>query len=750
MKKFLSLLLALVMVFSLAACGSKDTTESGSPANSGNPTNSGSPSGTENPGTEPYAGPDWDAIDSMSYEDASEELYFYHLEEYYNLLQAGKAEVDNNSLRWAMLAVAAAKLEGLALMQPGTSQGGNYAISRVIPRSDTTNDWGLDEYRYGYFMVASDFLTPAQRTELVGIWNDCETEAEYYAKVKTWLADNGMEQADTYSTGITTAPQTWDVLATSRAANSQYIAPTYSPLMRYDGKNELQPALATSYEVSDDGLVYTFHIREGLTWVDQQGRKVADLTAQDWVTGLMHCADNADELGYLLSTDGGCGLKNWDAYVNGEITDFSQVGVEAVDDHTLVYTLETKCPFFMSMLGYGCFAPLSRSYYENQGGGFGAEFNPADESYVYGTDPSHIAYCGEFLITNYTEDNIIRYTANESYWDYDNMNIHELNYIWYDSADTLAGYNNALSGLWSGAGLNTNAVVQAKQDLVPGTDKSYYDTYAYVSATNSTSYVGFYNIFREATTDVAYDDGAASTMTEEQLDRARAAMNNVHFRLALNYGTDRGAVNATSVGEDLKYASLINTYVPGNFVQLEEAVTIDINGTATNFPAGTWFGEIVQAQLDADGIKAKVWDPNGDDGLGSSGGFDGWYNVNNARDELAIAIAELAEAGVEITAENPIYLDYPFYAANENYANKANALKQTLEASLEGKVIINLVECDLYQWYYAGYYTDYGYEANYHIYDLSGWGPDYKDPATYLDTYLPYYSGYMIKCIGLF
>ena len=74
-----------------------------------------------------------------------------------------------------------------------------------------------------------------------------------------------------------------------------------------------------------------------------------------------------------------------------------------------------------------------------------------------------------------------------------------------------------------------------------------------------------------------------------------------------------------------------------------------------------------------------------------------------------------------------------------------------MEAALGGKVIINLTECvDSTAWYYAGYYTDYGYEANYDVYDVSGWGPDYGDPATYLNTMLPDYSGYMAKCLGLF
>ena len=81
----------------------------------------------------------------------------------------------------------------------------------------------------------------------------------------------------------------------------------------------------------------------------------------------------------------------------------------------------------------------------------------------------------------------------------------------------------------------------------------------------------------------------------------------------------------------------------------------------------------------------------------------------------------------------------------------ANAYKQSVESTLEGKVIVNLVACaDADEWQNAGYYTENGAEANYHVYDLSGWGPDYGDPSSYLDTMLPDYAGYMTKCIGIF
>ena len=112
---------------------------------------------------------------------------------------------------------------------------------------------------------------------------------------------------------------------------------------------------------------------------------------------------------------------------------------------------------------------------------------------------------------------------------------------------------------------------------------------------------------------------------------------------------------------------------------------------------------------------------------------------------------ELAKQGIEITPQNPIYLDLPYFSGADHYTNRANAYKQSLENALGGMVRINPVACaDMNTVYYAGYYIGYGYEANYDLYDLSAWGPDYGDPQTYLDTFLPEYAGYMVKCIGLF
>jgi ABC-type oligopeptide transport system substrate-binding subunit len=245
----------------------------------------------------------------------------------------------------------------------------------------------------------------------------------------------------------------------------------------------------------------------------------------------------------------------------------------------------------MTMLGYGVFAPMSRTYYTSQGGKFGAEYDSAAESYTYGKTPSNIAYCGPYRITNATAKNTVVFEANANYWDAANINVKKITWMYNDGEDALKAYNDAKAGTIDGAGLNASAVVKAKEDNL-------FDTYSYVSSTDATAFMSFVNVNRYAYDNVA-DGKVASTLTDAQKDRAAKALLNENFRRALAFAIDRGAYNAQSVGEDLKYASLINSYTPGTFVTLKEDVTVDINGTATEFKAGTYYGAIMQALLDA-------------------------------------------------------------------------------------------------------------------------------------------------------
>ena len=506
--------------------------------------------------------------------------------------------------------------------------------------------------------------------------------------------------------------------------------------MEYDVEGTLQPALAESYEVSDDGLTYTFHLRKDVKWTDSQGREVDTVKADDFVAGMQHMCDAQGGLEYLVQGV----IKNVSQYISGEITDFDEVGVKAVDDYTVEYTLEEPCSYFETMLGYTIFMPMSRSYYQSQGGKFGAEYDSSAADYQYGKDSNSIAYCGPYLVTNATAKNTIVFKLSDSYWNKDNVNIKTLTWLYNDQSDVTKMYTDAKAGTVDYVNLNTSTMETAKSEGL-------YDQYAVVSDTDATSFMAFYNINRTATANANDGTTAKSTKSDEEIQRTNKALQNVHFRRAISFAADRGAYNAQQVGEDLKYTSLRNTFTPGYFVSLSKDTTIQINGTDTTFPAGTYYGEIVQKQIDADGVKIKVWDAENK----TSDGFDGWYNPENAVEELNTAIEELAEEGITIDESNPIQMEYPYPSAVEVYTNKANSYKKSVEAALGGKVVINLVDAvDVDGWYYAGYYVNYGYEQNYDVYDVSGWSPDFGDPCSYLDTMLPDYEGYMTKCFGIF
>ena len=714
-KRLLALLLAMAMMISAVACGKE-------PAD-----------------TDSSVSDDSSATTELTYDEISTQVYDAVFGEFETIYAEAK-EAETLSERWALMAIAEAKMLQTGAFIPTSAQNGYYAMGRLASESEPYALWGTDDYRFHNLVVAEEILTSEVRSEAKAKWYELKGTGTYEEWLEGYLTEQGYTLKDSYTTTFNTDPITWDILASSLASVSEYVVNTFDGLTEYNSEGVLSPALAESWSVSEDGLKYTFKLREGVKWVDSQGREVADVKADDFVAGMQHMMDAMGGLEYLIEGI----IVNATEYINNEVTDFAEVGVKALDDYTVEYTLEAPCSFFMTMLSYSIFAPMSRSYYESQGGKFGAEYDTSAADYVYGTSKDTIAYCGAFLCTNHTPQNVMVFQANPTYWNAENQNIKTLTYTFNDGSDPTKAYNDMLAGTIDGCTLNTSTLQMAKED-------GNFDKYHYVTDTNAVTYGAYLNLDRTAFANVNDETTVVSAQTEEDRARTNVAVKNVHFRRAFCHAFDRAAYNAMATGEDLKMISLRNTYTPWNFVWMEEDVTVDINGTATTFPAGTCYAEIMQAQMDADGVQFMVYNPEANDGNGSGDGYDGWYNVDAAKAELEIAIKELAAEGVEISAENPIYLDLPYPENRETYVNKANAMKQSVEAALEGKVIISLVPCaNDDEWYYTGYYTSYGYEANFDIFDLSGWGPDYGDPQTFLDTMLPDYAGFCVKSLGIF
>lgn len=688
---------------------------------------------------------DPDAERLEQYLAESAKIYGEQLGDFKAAYAKAVAETKNTSKRYALMALAEAKLMESAVYVPGTAQGGNYAISKVAPNTISSVLWGNDSYRFHNALLADKLITAADRTALKEQWltlrKEGKTAKDYEDAVKTYFSEHGYSVKRTYNMGYASDPQTWDAQATSRSADSEAIVNTYDSLMEYDAFNVLQPALAESYTVSDDGLTYTFTLRQGVKWVNSKGQEITELKADDFVAGFQHMLDAKGGLEYLVE-----GVIANAAEYNAKAVAFDKVGVKADGDYKVVYTLTEPKSYFLTMLGYNVFAPLCRSFYESQGGKFGSEFNASDTAYKYGKTQDNIAYCGPYVVTTNTAKSEIVFTKNDSYWNKANINLDKITWKYNDGKDTLKAYNDTKSGTLDGAGLNADSVAQAKTDKVG--EKTYFDEYHYVTATDATAFGTFVNINRTAYANA--QDGKLQTAKDSaEQARTKAALSNVHFRRALAMALDRTSYNAQTVGAELASVSLINSFTPGNFVSLTEDVTVSINGKDTTFKKGTYYGAIMQAQIDADEVKIKVWDPTADEGAGSSAGFDGWYNAENAMEELKLAMAELKKQGVDLEKDGPIHLDLPVFISNQIYYNRAFSYKKSLANALGKYVTVDLAGATTNgDWHNAGYYTDYGYQANYDLYDLSGWGPDFGDPSSYLDTLTE--GGYMTKCLGIF
>jgi ABC-type oligopeptide transport system substrate-binding subunit len=655
-----------------------------------------------------------------------EEIYAKVLGGYEALLDKAKA-AKTDSERFVIYAQAEAYLLDSAVMIPNTTQGGAYTISRIAPRTVPYVQWGNDDDRWkGMIITADDFLTPAERNELLDIWAKAvKGEATY--DPAAWLTSKGHKLTKDYRTTFSTAPVTLDTLNTSSQSDTEILVNCTDNLVQYNNLGQMIPALAESWEVSADGLTYTFHIRKGAWWSTSEGAKYAEVTAKDFEAGFHHMLDAAAGLEWLVEGviegvseylyEGG----KWDA-----------VGYKAVDANTLQVTLCAPTSYFMTMLTYSCFAPICESFYLAHGGVFGIEEYAAayndTNAYTYGksTDVASQVYNGAFILQQLNDASIIKVVKNPNYYDPESVKLDSITWV-YDNGENMAQfYKDVCDGVYAGCGLTSasGTLEWAKAD-------GNFDKYNYVSDTTSTSYFGGLNLNRGT---FALASGAvASPKTEEQKIDTETAMMNKNFRKAVAYAWDKATQNAVSRGADLATTNLRNMYTHPEFVQLSEDVT---DASGKKFVAGTMYGEIVQYYLDKMGSPVQVAD-----------GIDGWYHPAEAKRHLELAKKELGN-----TVNWPITIDVVYYSANQTQIAQAQAYKQSIEGVLGAEnVTVNLVEATTSADFYAsGYRASNGEAGNFDMFYGSGWGPDFGDPCTYLDTFRGNGAGYMTKVIGLF
>lgn len=719
MKKFIALLMAAAMVFAMVACNSNTNTpdidvQTPAPVDS-----SVIPSEPVTPDT---------PVDVEYVRGDDEEKYQAALGEYEELMAAAKAAATNDE-RFMLYAQAEAHLLESAVIIPNTTQGGAYTISRVAYRTIPYVQWGNDDDRLKSMVISDEFITKEERAEMVAAWEAALAGGAAYDPAAI-LTSKGHTLQQDYTTTFQTAPVTIDWLNTSSQSDTEITVNCVDGLVEYDNLGSMQPALAESWEsrINDDGTeTYTFHIRKGVNWYTSEGTKYAEVTAHDFVAGFHHMLDTQAGLEWLID---GVVVGGTNYYANGGSWD--EVGYKAIDDYTLEITLEKPISYFMTMLTYSCFLPICDSFYQSHGGVYGVEeyatASADTNTYTFGKseDVASQVYCGPFLLQKLQKDSEIYIVKNKEYYGADKVTLNSIKWVFDNGENPDALYNDAVAGTYAAIALTVSSGLldKAKAD-------GNFDKYSYISDTTSTTYFGGLNINRGT---FALESGTvASPKTEQQKIDTDTALNNKHFRQAMQYAFDKATVNATSRGEELACTNLRNMYTHPEFVKLENEVT-DKDGHT--FPAGTLYGDMVQYYCEQYGMPIDVHDS-----------IDGWYHPEEAKAALEAAKAELGDS-----VTYPIYIDVVYYSASDAQTAQANAYKSVIEGTLGAEnVVVNLVEATTPEDYYAsGYRASNGEAGNYDMFYGSGWGPDFGDPCTYLDTFLGEGAGYMTKVIGVF
>lgn len=222
---------------------------------------------------------------------------------------------------------------------------------------------------------------------------------------------------------IASEPETIDPSLISSVDGSTYTQHAFEGLMKYAKIDTLASesedvylcdityGQAESYEVSEDGLTWTFKLRDDIFWSDGE-----PVTAQDFVYSWQRVTDpaNASDYGYILTGV----VTNATAIQNGEM-DPSELGVKALDDKTLEVTLEANTPYFVSLCSFAALVPLRQDVIEK----FGAEW----------TDPANVVTNGPFVYSEWVHDSYIKMVPNEQYYNRDAVGPESITWYLSDS-----------------------------------------------------------------------------------------------------------------------------------------------------------------------------------------------------------------------------------------------------------------------------------------------------------------------------
>ncbi|MCI8863470.1 MAG: peptide ABC transporter substrate-binding protein [Lachnospiraceae bacterium] len=234
----------------------------------------------------------------------------------------------------------------------------------------------------------------------------------------------GGELADTQEMVfvLNNEPDGIDPNVTNNSFATPFLSNCFEGLVTYDEKGEVVPGNAESWESNDDLTVFTFHLREGLKWSDGTA-----LTANDYVYSALRVLtpETTSQYVNMISDYVVNGQEFYDGTASAE-----DVGIKALDDNTLEFTLKASCPYFIDLVSMWVYFPVQQATIEANGD----KWTASAEAYVSN---------GPFKITEMNMGESMVLEKNENYWNAENVTLEKLTFRYVlDTSTALTAYES--------------------------------------------------------------------------------------------------------------------------------------------------------------------------------------------------------------------------------------------------------------------------------------------------------------------
>ena len=530
------------------------------------------------------------------------------------------------------------------------------------------------------------------------------TEAPVEPEPESNIGPDGREFADeqVYRSLYSSEVTTMNYLVSGTTYELVVGANTIDSLVENDTFGNILPCGAESWEVSEDGLTWTFHLRAGQYWYDADGNQKDPVTANDYVAAARYVCDSAMDCANSYLMDGWIvnaeELLNYTAAqlaspveqgtevgeeqdlvvdANGIIYEGSDwnketekydtwteipavtpedLGVEAVDDLTLVYHMVKPRPYFLTALQFGTYWPAPASLLAELGEN-------------YGLDNYSMWFNGAYILSEFKPQEKRIYTKNVNNWDAEHVYIERIEQICNTEAATLEP-EMFLRGEVDGAGIGSDIVA----DWMSDPEKS-----QMISTTRVTAdYSYFFGFNFEPKFDAEYEP-----------ENWVIAVNNENFRKAVFHGIDRDGYLAAKYPGDDPSIHKINTVTPKGF-------------SVNNGKDYVFYGGLAKY------TEGESFDP-----------------------ELAVQFRDAAKAELEAAGcKFPIKVPVNYNTSYTTWANCTVVLEQQLEELL-GADFIDIIVVP-----YSGssFLGETRRNGNYALQELN-WGADFMDPETWADPF---------------